>query len=380
MLAKKDNLVVYDDEKEQVTARFSFDREYWDAHQINDHQVAVTSNRWGGMIQVLDVPSQQVVASYYPLFWPLVGAVVLSIVVILWCLLWLCNSAGLRLPLALDWIVLTCVLVLPALYRMLSFDMWSTHSRFSVTIVQTGVLTGLFAVACYLYCGSSRWPYRLIAWFAFIALVGFGLMGANYTSPTVMHEFPGQALLHFSGVAALSLLAAAVCRPLLRRVFVAREHEHGDDHEGRNSKTSTTMATHKRVQMIDWFALTTAIAIVLAGLSLSQQEINALKSSISLAIAGRATDLIGIVVLSVQVVVTQCVAVVLWLTRIRLAHKIGIGLGVLACMILVADPTIVLFAPKYYLQSWSTVMLVRVVSLTYLLTSAWLWRMRLKAA
>lgn len=375
MLAKKDNLVVFDEVKEQVTARFTFDREYSDAHQINDHQVAVTSNYWGGMIQVLDVPSQQVVASYYPMFWSLVGAVVLCIVVILWCLLWLRNSARLGLPLAVDWVVLTCVLVLPALYRMLSYDMWSTYSRFSVTIVQAGVLTGLFAIACYLFYGNSRWPYRLIAWFAFVALVGFGLMAANYTSPTVMQEFPGQALLHFSGVAALSLLAAALCRPLLRRVFVAREYEH----DARESKTSTK-ATRKRVQMIDWFALTTSIAIVLAGLSLSQQEIDALKSSISLAIAGRTTDLVGIVILSIQVVVTQCVAVSLWLTRIRIAHKIGIGLGMTACIIMVADPTLVLLSPSYYLQIWSTVMLVRLVSLTYLLTLAWLWRMRLKAA
>lgn len=380
MLAKKDNLVVYDEVKEQVTSRFSFDHEYSDAHQINDRQIAVTSNRWGGMIQVLDVHSQQVVASYYPLFWPLVGAVVLSIVVIVWCLLWLRNSARLGLPLALDWIALTCVIVLPALYRMLSYDMWSTYSRFSVIIVQAGVITGLFAVACYLFYGSSRWPYRLIAWFAFVALVSFGLMGAHYISPTVMQEFPGQALLHFVAVGSLSLLAAAVCRPLLRRVFVASKPEVESEHEAHDSKNSKTKATHKRVQMIDWFALTTAIAIVLAGLSLSWREIEALKASTSFAIAGRTTDLVGIAILSVQVVVTQGVAVSLWLTRYRIAHKIGIGLGVIACIILVADPTLVLLSPSYYLQIWSTIMLMRIVSLTYLLTSAWLWRLRLKAA
>lgn len=380
MLAKKDNLVVYDEEKEQVTARFSLDHEYSDAHQINDHQVAVTSNRWGGMIQVLDIPSQSTVATYYPLFWPLVGAVVLSTVVIIWCLLWLRNSTRLGLSLALDWIVLTCVIVLPALYRMLSFDMWSTYSRFSVMIVQAGVLTGLFAVACYLFYGSSRWPYRVIAWFTFVALVGFGLMGAHYTSPTVVQELPGQALLHFVAVASLSLLAAALLRPLLRRVFVASKSENEGEYEALDSKAHTTKATHKRVQMIDWFALTTAIAIVLAGLSLSQQEIDALKASISLTIAGRTTDLVGIVILSVQVVGTQCVAVSLWLTRYRIAHKIGIGLGVIACIILVADPTIVLFAPSYYLELFSIAILLRIVSLTYLLTSAWLWRMRLKAA
>ncbi len=384
MLTKKDNLVVYDEVKEQVTARFTFDREYWDAHQINDHQVAVTSNRWGGMIQVLDIPSQQTVAMYYPMFWPLVAAVVLSIIVILWCLLWLRNSARLELPLAVDWIVLACVLILPALYRMLSYDMWSTYSRFSVTIVQAGVITGLFAIACYLYYGSLRWPYRLIAWFAFVALVGFGLMGAHYTSPTVMQEFPGQALLHFSAVAALSLLAAALCRPLLVRVFFASKHEHGDEHgdehEGRDSDASMTKSTHKRVRMIDWFALTTAIAIILAGLTLSQQEIDALKSSISLAIAGRTTDLVGIVILSIQVVVTQCLAVILWLTRKRIAQQIGFALGVVACITLIVDPTILLVDPSYYLKIFSIAMLLRIVSLTYLLTSAWLWRMRLKAA
>lgn len=378
MLAKKDNLVVYDDEKEQVTARFSFDHEYWDAHQINDHQVAVTSNRWGGTIQVLDIPSQQTVATYYPMFWPLFGAVVLSIVVILWCLLWLLNSARLGLPLALDWIVLTCVIVLPALYRMLSFDMWSTYWRFSVTVVHAGVVTGLFAVACYLFYGSTRWPYRLIAWLAFVALVGFGLMGAHYTSPTIAQEFPGQALLHFTTVAALSLLVAAILRLLLRRVFV--ESVHQDEYEDRDSKASTTKATNKRVQMIDWFALTTAIAIVLAGLSLCQQEVDPLKASISLTIAGRRTDLAGIAILSIQVVVTQCVAVILWLTRKRIAQQIGFALGVVACITLVVDPTILLVDPSYYLKIFSIAMLLRIVSLTYLLTSAWLWRMRIKLA
>ncbi|MDX1926119.1 MAG: hypothetical protein SFV81_06355 [Pirellulaceae bacterium] len=244
MRGTMDDLIIYDAVQGRVAAEFKLDENVWDAHPINDHQVAAVSNRWGGTITVMDVPSKRIVARFYPMFWPLTGAVLLSVATIVWCLLWLRNSARMQLPVAVDWCILACVLVAPALYRMLTYDLWSTHWRYSTTIVQAGVVTSLFAVSCYLLHGKVRWPYRLIAWLAVLAGISLGLMQVIRFSKMVP-AFPGQAWLHFVMVAGLSVVAANLCRPLMRRAFVAREE---------------TLAQNRRVQMIDWFALT-ALAI-----------------------------------------------------------------------------------------------------------------------
>jgi hypothetical protein len=351
-----DNLIIYDAVQGRVAAEFKLDEKVWDVHPINDHQVAAVSNRWGGTITVMDVPSKRIVATYYPLFWPLAGAVMLSVAAIVWCLLWLRNSARMQLPVAVDWSILACVLVAPALYRMLSYDMWSTHWRYSTTIVQAGVVASLFAVSCYIFYGNARWPYRLIAWLAVLAGISFGMMQAIRLS-NMVPTFPGQAWLHFVMVAGLSAVAANLCRPLMRRAFVAREE---------------TLAQNRRVQMIDWFALTAALAALLSACAASLPEFDQLKESIGLVMTGPTRDLVAIGTLSVQVVVTQFVAACLFLTRSAIAYRIGWALGGIASVVLVVDPLMTLLSADIYLQFFAVMLLARVVALIYLLTAAWL--------
>lgn len=357
-----DDLIVYDAVHGRVAAEFKFDETVVDAHPINDHQVAAVSNRWGGTITVMDVSSKRIVARYCPLFWPLAGAVLMSVAAITWCLLWLRNSARMQLPVAVDWSILACVLVAPALYRMLSYDMWSTHWRCSVTIVQGGVVTSLFAVSCYLLYGDARWPYRLIAWLAVSAGISFGMMQVIRFSSAVP-AFPGQAWLHFAMVAGLSIVAAMLCRPLVSRAFGARN---------RNTQGLQASAHNVRVQMIDLFALTAAFAVLLSACAASQPEFDELKESIGLVITGPTRDLLAIGTLSAQVVITQVVTACLFLTRSLIAYRIGWLLGGIACIVLVVDPLITLIAANIYLQFFAVMVLARVVALIYLLTAAWL--------
>ncbi len=367
-----DDLIVFDAVQGKVAAEFKLDEAVSDAHIINDHQIAAVSNRWGGTIIVMDVPSQRIVAKYFPMFWPLVGAVVLSLATIGWCLFWLRNSTRGRLPLAVDWIVLACVLVLPALYRMLSYETWSMHWRYSVTIVQAGVVTALFAVSCYLFYGSARWPYRLIAWLAVFGGVSLGMMLAHSYSPAVFHVFPGQAWMHFAMVAGLSFVVAKLFSPLIRRAY-GFQYEYS-----RGPKDIASQ--NKRVQMIDWFALTTALAMLLAAGAASQPEFDKLMQSIGHVVAGPTRDLVAIGTLSAQVVVTQFVAACLFLTRSAVANRMGWMLGGIACIVLVVDALMTLLAANIYLQFFSVLLLARVVALIYLLTAAWLWRMLMISA
>lgn len=362
-----DDLIVYDAVQGKVAAEFKLDEAVSDAQLINDHQIAAVSNCWGGTIIVMDVPSQRIVANYYPMFWPLLGAVVLSLATIVWCLFWLRNSTRWRLPLAVDWIVVACVLVAPALYRMLNHEIWSMHWRYSVTIVQAGVVTAFFSASCYLFYGQARWPYRLIAWLAVVGGISLGMMLAHSYSPFVYQTFPGQAWMHFAMVAGLSVVAARLFSPLMRRAFGSQED---NSHMPKGDATQ-----NRRVQMIDWFALTTALAMLLAAGAASQPEFDKLLRSIGQVIAGPTRDLVAIGTLSVQVIVAQLAATCLFLSRSAIVNRMGKGLGVIACIVLVVDPLMTLLATNIYLPFMPVIVLARVVALIYLLTAAWLWRM-----
>ncbi len=116
------DLTVYDAVGEKIAAKLEFPYAYDDLQQISANRFAVVDNRLGGTITVYELPAAQIVAIHRPMFLAIdrchrtlrrrAGLVHL----------WLRNSQQRSLPLAVDWLVLATVLIVPSLYRLVIFD------------------------------------------------------------------------------------------------------------------------------------------------------------------------------------------------------------------------------------------------------------------